>query len=163
MARHHIHLAQGLIGERGVISGMRHTAELFVWVNVHEAISSGIRFFRSANGVLLCDGTVGVDGSGDGCLPSSFFTVVSRCEAACRCTQLRCDLSSGSFLGCSRVAVTALHGGFSGSMVLKTDSYTQDAAIEEPSVVKLDSALAVVEEVKPHRRDRRWLVQMRSE
>jgi hypothetical protein len=39
-----------------------------------------------------------------------------------------------------------LHGGFSGSLVLKTDSYGLDSSPDEPSVTKLDNAVAMLEE-----------------
>ena len=71
MDRHHIHLAKGLLGEKGVISGMRRSAELFIWVNVHEAIRGGLVFYESANGVILCSGR-----DGDGRIPSTYFSVV---------------------------------------------------------------------------------------
>ena len=47
MERHHVHLAKGLLGENGVISGMRSNAEVFVWVNVHEAIKDRLTFYTS--------------------------------------------------------------------------------------------------------------------
>ena len=46
-----------------------------------------------------------------------------------------------AFAGCSRVVVTKLHGGFSGSLVLKTDSYGPTGSRDEPTVTKLDDAL----------------------
>lgn len=59
MNRTHIHLAPGLPGEGGVISGMRQNCELAVYINVSKAISDGIQFFWSANGVLLTPGDAG--------------------------------------------------------------------------------------------------------
>ena len=50
-----------------------------------------------------------------------------------------------AFEGCSRVVVTKLHGGFSGSLVLETDSYGLDGSVK-PTVTKLDDAKFVVEE-----------------
>jgi hypothetical protein len=52
--------ARGLLGEKGVVSGMRTNTEVYVWVNVHAAMDSGIRFFESENGVLLCEGFDGL-------------------------------------------------------------------------------------------------------
>jgi 2'-phosphotransferase len=69
MERHHVHLAKGLLGEKGVISGMRSNAEVFIWVNVHEAIKDGLTFYESANGVILCSGR-----DGDGILPPAYFS-----------------------------------------------------------------------------------------
>ena len=71
MGRHHVHLAKGLLGEKGVVSGMRRSAELFIWVNVHEAIRGGLVFYESANGVILCSGR-----DGDGWIPPKYFSVV---------------------------------------------------------------------------------------
>ena len=71
MGRHHVHLAKGLSGEKGVISGMRRDAELFIWVNVHEAIKGGLTFYESANGVILSSGK-----DGDGIIPRAYFSVV---------------------------------------------------------------------------------------
>ncbi|KAA0709669.1 tRNA 2'-phosphotransferase 1 [Triplophysa tibetana] len=59
MNRTHIHLAPGIPGEGGVISGMRKNCELAVYINVPKAIADGIRFFWSENGVLLTPGDPG--------------------------------------------------------------------------------------------------------
>ncbi|TRY90092.1 hypothetical protein DNTS_031589, partial [Danionella cerebrum] len=77
MTRTHIHLAPGLPGEARVISGMRQSCDLAVYVDVKKAMSGstfmaivlmtdpliplgqfldGIRFFWSENGVLLTPG-----------------------------------------------------------------------------------------------------------
>ena len=53
-----------------------------------------------------------------------------------------------AFAGCSRVVVTKLHGGFSGSLVLKTDSYGLHGSRDEPTVTKLDDAESMLEEVE---------------
>ena len=71
MGRHHVHLAKGLLGEKGVVSGMRPDAEVFIWVNVHAAIKGGLTFYESANGVILCGGQ-----NGDGIIPPAYFSVV---------------------------------------------------------------------------------------
>uniref|UniRef100_A0A8C1CB80 2'-phosphotransferase n=1 Tax=Cyprinus carpio carpio TaxID=630221 RepID=A0A8C1CB80_CYPCA len=56
MNRTHIHLAPGLPGEGGVISGMRQSCDLAVYIDVAKAMSDGIQFFWSENGVLLTPG-----------------------------------------------------------------------------------------------------------
>ncbi|KAF6726582.1 tRNA 2'-phosphotransferase 1 [Oryzias melastigma] len=56
MNRTHIHLAPGLPGEDGVISGMRKNCDLAVFIDVPMALADGIEFFRSENGVLLTAG-----------------------------------------------------------------------------------------------------------
>jgi len=76
MDRHHVHLAKGLPGEKGVISGMRRDTEVCIWVNVHEAIKGGLTFYESANGVILCDGR-----DGDGIILPTFCSVVI--DSAC--------------------------------------------------------------------------------
>ena len=59
MKRHHIHFAAGLLGEQGVISGMRRTCQIYVYIDAGKCARDGIVFFRSDNGVLL---TAGIDG-----------------------------------------------------------------------------------------------------
>ncbi|KAM6924307.1 tRNA 2'-phosphotransferase 1 [Xenentodon cancila] len=56
MKRTHIHLAPGLPGEDGVISGMRNNCDLAVFIDVQKALADGIGFFWSENGVLLTAG-----------------------------------------------------------------------------------------------------------
>ncbi|XP_059378363.1 tRNA 2'-phosphotransferase 1 isoform X2 [Carassius carassius] len=56
MNRTHIHLAPGLPGDGRVISGMRPSCDLAVYIDVAKAISDGIQFFWSENGVLLTPG-----------------------------------------------------------------------------------------------------------
>ena len=71
MQRHHIHLAVGLPGDAGVISGMRASSEVLIWVDVARAVQAGIRFYTSANHVVLTPGR-----DGDGLLPLDFFARV---------------------------------------------------------------------------------------
>ncbi|XP_076015643.1 tRNA 2'-phosphotransferase 1 isoform X2 [Genypterus blacodes] len=56
MKRTHIHLAVGLPGQDGVISGMRRDCDLAVFIDVPKALADGIEFFWSENGVLLTPG-----------------------------------------------------------------------------------------------------------
>ncbi|KAJ3034668.1 hypothetical protein HDV00_004807 [Rhizophlyctis rosea] len=69
MSRQHIHFASGKFGEEGVISGMRKTCDLFIYVDVKQALDDGIKFQRSANGVILTSGLNGV-------LPPKYFLKV---------------------------------------------------------------------------------------
>ena len=73
MARQHVHLARGLPGESGVISGMRASCELLIWVDVRRAIAAGVRFFESSNGVILTEATV---------LPEFFHEAIDRLRGA---------------------------------------------------------------------------------
>jgi len=55
MNRNHIHLAQGVPGS-GVLSGMRQSSEVYIYVDVQKAIDDGVQFFLSSNGVVLTAG-----------------------------------------------------------------------------------------------------------
>lgn len=59
MKRRHVHMAQAMPGAAGVISGMRRSCEVYVWVDLVRAAERGCKFYASANGVIL---TAGVDG-----------------------------------------------------------------------------------------------------
>ncbi|XP_045412182.1 tRNA 2'-phosphotransferase 1 isoform X4 [Lemur catta] len=65
--RTHIHLAPGLPGDPGVISGIRPNCEIAVFINGPLALADGIPFFRSANGVIL------TPGNADGFLLPKYF------------------------------------------------------------------------------------------
>ena len=67
MTRNHIHLARGLPGDSGVISGMRKSCEVVIWVDVGRAVASGLTFYTSENGVIL------TPGDASGVLSSQFF------------------------------------------------------------------------------------------
>ena len=76
MTRNHIHFAKGLPGADGVISGIRDTCEVYIYVNVKKCLETGIPFFESTNGVLLSPG------NDKGLIPLSMFDkVVSRIDA----------------------------------------------------------------------------------
>ena len=72
MSRQHVHLAADLPGESGVISGMRSSCELIVYVDVRAAIlDGGLNFYTSSNGVILTPGL-----GEAGILPLTFVTSV---------------------------------------------------------------------------------------
>ena len=56
MKRNHIHFAAGEPGSEGVISGMRACAQVYIYIDLHKAMEDGIKFFRSANNVILSPG-----------------------------------------------------------------------------------------------------------
>ncbi|MBW0468251.1 hypothetical protein O181_007966 [Austropuccinia psidii MF-1] len=56
LKRTHIHFAAGLLGEDGVISGMRASCDILIYLDVEKCLTDGIKFFRSANGVILTEG-----------------------------------------------------------------------------------------------------------
>jgi 2'-phosphotransferase len=70
MKRNHIHCASGLLGEDGVISGMRRTCQVYIYMDGAKCARDGIVFFRSDNGVIL---TEGVDGE----LPLTYVSHVT--------------------------------------------------------------------------------------
>ncbi|KAF2356192.1 Phosphotransferase KptA/Tpt1 [Trinorchestia longiramus] len=70
MRRQHIHLAAGLPGQDGVISGMRTNCQLHIFVDGPKALVDGYKFFKSANNVILCPG------SESGFLPPKYFAQV---------------------------------------------------------------------------------------
>ncbi|XP_044895419.1 tRNA 2'-phosphotransferase 1 isoform X1 [Felis catus] len=65
--RTHIHLAPGLPGDPGVISGLRPNCEVAVFIDGPLALADGVPFFRSANGVIL------TPGNADGFLLPKYF------------------------------------------------------------------------------------------
>lgn len=69
--RTHVHLASGVPSDSHVISGMRATAEVYVYVDIVRAIHAGLPFFRSANGVIL------TPGDENGFLSRQFFSRVT--------------------------------------------------------------------------------------
>lgn len=56
MTRQHIHMAVGLPEDDAVISGMRSSAQVLVYVDVDKCIAAKIPLFLSANGVVLSPG-----------------------------------------------------------------------------------------------------------
>lgn len=54
MTRNHIHFATA---ESGVVSGIRHNAEVLMFVDIRRAVEEGgLKFWMSANGVVLTEG-----------------------------------------------------------------------------------------------------------
>lgn len=60
MDRSHIHFAHGTLDDTTVISGMRKTANVMIYIDVVSAMTAGIIFYRSLNGVILSDGIDGI-------------------------------------------------------------------------------------------------------
>ena len=77
MKRNHIHFATGLPNKvdgskNSVISGMRKSCDVYIYVNVYKCVNDNIPIYKSDNGVLL---TAGVDASG--ILPIQYFSHVT--------------------------------------------------------------------------------------
>ena len=68
--RNHIHFAAGEPGDQGVISGMRSSAQVFIYIDVEKAMSEGIKFYKSANNVILSPGNA------DGFILPTYFKIV---------------------------------------------------------------------------------------
>jgi len=66
MKRNHIHLAQNVAGQN-VVSGMRNSSRILIFINVQKALDAGIKFWLSDNGVVL------TEGDERGYLPEIFF------------------------------------------------------------------------------------------
>ncbi|KAF9902481.1 tRNA 2'-phosphotransferase 1 [Linnemannia zychae] len=73
MNRNHIHMAHGMPGEDGVISGMRQQCNLYIHIDTAKALGDGIKFYKSSNNVILSDGK-----NGDGFIPPEYFSRVVR-------------------------------------------------------------------------------------
>ncbi|KAF9153587.1 hypothetical protein BGX20_004870 [Mortierella sp. AD010] len=71
MARNHIHMAVGLPGANEVISGMRNSCNLYIYIDTAKAIQDGIKFYKTSNNVILSDGK-----SGDGIITREYFKSV---------------------------------------------------------------------------------------
>ncbi len=59
-SRNHIHMANDKPNGK-VISGARVTAEVFIHIDTEKAMLHGLKFYRSANGVILTEGPISPD------------------------------------------------------------------------------------------------------
>ena len=69
-------------------------------------------------------------------------------EADLELTAAQLRLLEGLFPDSSRVAVTKMHGGYSGSLVLRTVPYDSEERPQDPCITKIDRAKAVENEVR---------------
>eukprot|EP01059_Diplonema_ambulator_P027852 TRINITY_DN46522_c0_g1_i1.p1 TRINITY_DN46522_c0_g1~~TRINITY_DN46522_c0_g1_i1.p1 ORF type:complete len:229 (+),score=57.95 TRINITY_DN46522_c0_g1_i1:72-689(+) len=74
MQRQHIHFARGL-PDSGVISGMRKTADVLIYLDVPKLLASSIPLYKSDNEVLLSPG------NSEGFIPPEYFKEVVRRDA----------------------------------------------------------------------------------
>lgn len=72
MKRNHIHFAEALPGENGVISGMRSNCDVIITVDMKAAMKDGIKFFRSTNNVILSPGL-----NDTGSIPPEYFVDIT--------------------------------------------------------------------------------------
>ncbi|CAO3607889.1 unnamed protein product [Cunninghamella blakesleeana] len=69
MNRNHIHLATGLPNDSSVQSGARSSSQVFIYIDMENALNDEIAFYRSKNGVVLTEGKNGI-------LPLKYFKSV---------------------------------------------------------------------------------------
>lgn len=62
MTRNHVHFATGVVGSDGVISGMRTSCNVLIYLNVEKALEDGMKLYMSDNKVILTEGFDGVVG-----------------------------------------------------------------------------------------------------
>lgn len=72
MSRQHIHMSVNLPDSANVISGMRHDCDYLVRVNIWKAAQDGLKFFKSANDVILCPGDE------NGYIPPKYLIIKAR-------------------------------------------------------------------------------------
>jgi 2'-phosphotransferase len=72
MTRNHIHFATGLPRDDGVISGMRRSCEVYIFIDIAKCVRDQVPIYQSANGVLLSDGV-----GGSGILQMEYFSHVT--------------------------------------------------------------------------------------
>lgn len=75
MERNHIHFAIGTPGETHVISGMRSSAQVLIYIDMAKALADGLEFFISANNVVLSPG------NREGAIPPEYFRAVLDAES----------------------------------------------------------------------------------
>lgn len=69
MGRTHIHFSHGTPDDPTVVSGMRKSANVFIYIDVPKAMAAGIEFCISSNGVILSPGI-------NGTIPPEYFADV---------------------------------------------------------------------------------------
>jgi 2'-phosphotransferase len=70
MSRNHVHFASGYPGDKGVISGMRKTCDIYIELDLAKALADGLVFYLSHNGVIL---SAGINGT----IPTKYFKRVT--------------------------------------------------------------------------------------
>ncbi|CAG2055343.1 unnamed protein product [Timema podura] len=56
MNRLHIHFSPGEPGDSQVISGMRQSCQIYIYIDVRKALADGLKFYKSKNNVILSPG-----------------------------------------------------------------------------------------------------------
>lgn len=71
MTRNHIHFAQGLPKDNHVISGMRKSCDVYIYIDTTKSLQDDIKFYQSENRVIL---SAGINESG--IIPPIYFSKV---------------------------------------------------------------------------------------
>ena len=124
---------------------------VYVWVDAHQALREGIRFFEEAGAAANASGRVLSPGDTTGCISSKCFATVIELRdglgGAFASKQGFVRLIECSFPGCSRVVAKRLHGAaHSESAVLEIDSYDERGQPNEPALLVVDSGFTIREE-----------------
>ncbi|RZC33063.1 uncharacterized protein BDFB_002436 [Asbolus verrucosus] len=75
MNRNHIHFSHALPDRKDVISGIRKNAQVFIYIDLAKALSDGLKFYKSVNGIILSPG------NRHGILEAKYFLKISRFDA----------------------------------------------------------------------------------
>jgi len=75
MTRNHIHLAQGIAGQ-SVVSGMRSSSQVLIYIDIQKALDAGLKFGVSTNGVVLSEGDE------RGFIPPEYFSRVENTDGS---------------------------------------------------------------------------------
>eukprot|EP00939_MAST-03C_sp_MAST-3C-sp1_P003313 g3313.t1 len=162
MKRNHIHFAKGFPGSSGVISGMRKTCEIFIYVNVARCLADGIKFYESANAVLLSPG------NSIGFIPLKYFdkvvtnhgqvlfSVSSAAETASSILEIPTAASGGGGGGGtkekSEVKEAGVNEGISNALASMTETQVRSIARFTPDDIrKVDAAVAAAVEKEEDR------------
>lgn len=70
MNRLHIHFARGLPHDDRIISGIRKSAQIYIYVDLKRALNDGIPFYKSSNDVILSTGNA------EGIIENKYFLKV---------------------------------------------------------------------------------------
>ncbi|XP_066959069.1 tRNA 2'-phosphotransferase 1-like isoform X2 [Macrobrachium rosenbergii] len=70
MNRNHVHFTSKTPDEVAGVSGIRKSCQMYVYINLSKALEGGLKFFRSANDVILCPG------NHEGIVPTEYFLKV---------------------------------------------------------------------------------------
>ena len=123
--------------------------EAYIWIKVKQALTSKITFFQSDTGFIVSKGWE-LKKSQSSIISSEHFDMIVELKGALsiplfppappKTPLIR--LIKTLHKGCKTVSANMMHGGFSGSLVLQTESKDLDGRPRDPAVTKIDEAEA---------------------